>query len=47
MNNLDQRVLTLLSSEPFQELTEFYKQTTLFHVIGAERTAILPSCVGC
>lgn len=38
MNDSDQRVLTLLSSKPFQELAEFYKQTTLFNVIGAERS---------
>ena len=27
-----------MSSKPFQELTAFYKQTTLFNVIGAERS---------
>lgn len=37
MDNLNQRVLTLLSSKPFQELSKFYKQTTLFNVIGVER----------
>lgn len=38
MNNANQSALTLLSSKPFQELTAFYKQTTLFNVIGAERS---------
>jgi hypothetical protein len=37
MENLEQRVLTLLSSQPFQRLKAFYNQTTLFNVIGAER----------
>ncbi len=37
MENLEQRVLTLLSSLPFQQLKAFYNQTTLFNVIGAER----------
>lgn len=35
--SLEQRVLTLLSSLPFQQLKAFYNQTTLFNVIGAER----------
>ena len=38
MNNINQSALLLLSSKPFQELTAFYKQTTLFNVIGAERS---------
>ena len=38
MNNVNQRTLALLSSKPFQELSAFYKQTTLFNVIGAERS---------
>ena len=36
-DSLEQRVLTLLSSQPFQQLKAFYNQTTLFNVIGAER----------
>lgn len=38
MDNLNQNVLTLLSSKAFQELTAFYHQTTLFNVIGSERS---------
>ena len=38
MNSINQSALALLSSKPFQELTAFYKQTTLFNVIGAERS---------
>lgn len=38
MNNINQSALALLSSKPFQELSAFYKQTTLFNVIGAERS---------
>ena len=34
-DSLEQRVLTLLSSQPFQQLKAFYNQTTLFNVIGA------------
>lgn len=38
MNSINQSALALLSSKPFQELSAFYKQTTLFNVIGAERS---------
>ena len=38
MNSINQSALLLLSSKPFQELAAFYKQTTLFNVIGAERS---------
>lgn len=38
MNSINQCALLLLSSKPFQELAAFYKQTTLFNVIGAERS---------
>lgn len=38
MNSINQSALSLLSSKAFQELTAYYKQTTLFNVIGAERS---------
>ena len=38
MNSVNQNALALMSSKPFHELTAFYKQTTLFNVIGAERS---------
>ena len=38
MNEINQRILSLLSCKPFHQLTAFYKQTTLFNVIGTERS---------
>ena len=38
MKNLEQRMLKLLSSQPYGQLKSFYNQTTLFNVIGAERS---------
>ena len=38
MNEINQGILSLLSSKPFQKLTAYYKQTTLFNVIGTERS---------
>ena len=38
MKEINQRILSLLSSKPFQKLTAYYKQTTLFNVIGTERS---------
>lgn len=37
-DSLEQRVLSFLSSRPFVQLKAFYNQTTLFNVIGAERS---------
>ena len=36
--SLEQRMLKLLSSQPYGQLKSFYNQTTLFNVIGAERS---------
>lgn len=38
MKNTEQRMLKLLSSKPFGQLKAFYNQTTLFNVIGVERS---------
>ena len=38
MENFEQRTLNLLNSKAFGRLNAFYHQTTLFNVIGAERS---------
>ena len=35
---MENRILCLLNSKAFQELKSFYEETTIFNVIGAERS---------